>query len=500
MLSRKENIMGYWSNNGQTHFRQKKLGEMLLETSLIDEGQLQTALHKQHHSRKRLGEIIVRLGFAQEELILGLVGKQLDSPYIKITETEKIDSRILHTIPGNLAQKNLVLPFKVEDDKLWIAMGDPANQFLKKVLSLLTGYNIKSYIASPKELKQAISRYYAVPSKVLSNTKTEKSYFLPLKQLGLTPRQLQLLKKTLEPQRGIILFVGPENSGKKTSLYASLGQLDFPDNDIVCIEKNLDYKFDSVNQISLKDGSPKELSEVLGWVEKFNPNVAAIEGLEGTESWNVAGRMAEKGNLVLATVHFSKNALEFLTEFKLYNLSYTVSENLSLIVFQRLIKEICPFCKVPISLSKTSTKKIGLGNKEVTLFRGKGCVLCDFTGYFNKTACFELVPVTAGLKEALLHGKEISDLKRAIRRDGTALYFEALKHKVLNGQISLDEYIHLTDCPPGRLNEIKVHELTEMLWQAFERSGSVYTYLAYRTKHKNILPFKKNLTNTKSVL
>lgn len=484
--------MGFWNGMNQAHFRQKKLGEMLLEASLIDEDQLKVALVKQQRSCKRLGEIMVNLGYAQEELILGLVGKQLAAPYIKISDAEKIDNRILGAIPGNLARRNLVLPFRAEEDTLWVAMSDPGNQFLKKILSLVTGYSIKSHIASPKELKQAIAHYYSPQPRLSSTVGAEKSYFLPLKQLGLIPGQLQMLKKHLEHQQGLILFIGPEKSGKKTTMYGCLGQLNFPDNDIVCVEKNIDYKFDSINQIALNGSAPKELNQVLEWVDKFNPNIVAIEGLEKPENWRVAGRMAEKGNLVLATINSEKGIADFLADFAVWNISYTVIENLALVVFQKFIKEVCPFCKMPIPLSKASAKKIGLReNQEVTVFKGKGCALCDFTGYFDNTACFELLPVTAFLKDVLIRKKEGATVQSIISREIENKFLETVRHKLLHGQISIEEYMFLTNQDMANFREIREYEFTEVLWQAFERSGSVQSYLSYNAKRKAIAPFTK---------
>ncbi|MDD5755812.1 MAG: ATPase, T2SS/T4P/T4SS family [bacterium] len=475
-----------WDNNAG--YRQKKLGEILLDASVIDERQLKTALTKQQRSSKKLGEILVNLGYTNEELVLNVLGKQLDSPYIRIDETERIDNTIIHRIPGNLAERNLILPVKVEDDTLWVAMSDPANQFLKKVLALLTGYNIKSYIASPKELKQTIASYYSREGRFEKNAESvpQCSYFLPLKQLGFTPRQLQVFGKYLEMQKGCVLIIGSEDSGKKTTVYGSLRQLNFPDNDIVSIERKMDYKLDCVNQLEISGTSDQDMKKMIDSVNQFKPNILAIENIQGVESWNGLGRMAEKGNLVSGTINTDQNIVDFLATFQDKRTThYSVIENLTLVAEQKLVRAVCPYCQTPYNITGKTARKMGLKVKGamINIYKGKGCNVCDHTGYYGYTACYELLPINSSIKDLMMQNASKAKIKKAIQKEMDYSFNDVLQEKLLKGQVSAEDYLQVMGKNINQFKELKTVMVMDTFWSLFEKSGSINAYLEYRRKN-----------------
>lgn len=475
-----------WDNH--PGYRQKKLGEMLLEASLIDEGQLTTALTKQQRSSKKLGEILVNLGYTNEELVLNLLGKQLNSPYIRIDETERIDNAIIHRIPENLAERNLVLPVKMEDDTLWVAMSDPANQFLKNVLALLTGYHIKSYIASPKELKQAIAHYYSREGRLEKATAVTQlhSYFLPLKQLGFTPRQLPVFNKYLEQQKGCLFIIGPEDSGKKTTIYASLRQLNFPDNDIISVERKMDYKLECVNQLEVAGTSDLAMLRMIDSVNQFNPNILAVENIQGVESWNGIGRMAEKGNLVIGTINTDQHVLDFLVDFLDRRTShYSVVEHLTLVAEQKLVRAICPYCKAIYAISGKTARKMGLEVKgaSINIYKGKGCSVCNHTGYYGYTACYELLPINNIIKDLMMQKASKVKFKKAIQKELIYNFKDVLQEKLLKGQVSAEDYLCVMDKNINQFRELKTARIMDTFWTMFEKSGSINAYLEYCKKN-----------------
>lgn len=461
---------------------------MLVDASLIDEGQLKTALTKQERSSKKLGEILVNLGYTNEELVLNLLGKQLDSPYIRIDETERIDNTIIHRIPGNLAERNLVLPVKMEDDTLWVAMSDPANQFLKKVLALLTGYHIKSYIASPKELKQAIAHYYSREGRFEKITENAPlhSYFLPLKQLGFTPRQLQVFDKYLEIQKGCLLIIGPEDSGKKTTVYASLRQLNFPDNDIVSIERKMDYRLECVNQLEISGASDQDMKKMIESVNQFNPNILAVENIQGVDCWNGIGRMGEKGNLVIGTINTDQNCVDFLADFKDRRTNhYSVIENLTLLAEQKLVRAVCPYCQTPYKITGKTARKMGLKVKgaALTIFKGKGCSVCNYTGYYGQTACYELVLINNTIKDLMMQNASKAKFKKAIQKEMPYSFNDVLQEKLLKGQVSAEDYLQVIGKNINQFKELRAAKIMDTFWTMFEKSGSINAYLEYRKKN-----------------
>jgi type IV pilus assembly protein PilB len=378
----------------------------------------------------------------------------------------------------------------MEGDTLWVAMSDPANQFLKNVLGLLTGYNIKSYIASPKELKQAISSYYSREERFKTGdaAKLTHSYFLPLKQLGFTPRSLQLYEKHLENQKGCILIIGPEDSGKKTTVYASLKKMNFPDNDIVSIERTLDYHLDNVNQIEVTPQAGLDIKNTLEYVNQFNPNIVALENVQGVECWNNLGRMAEKGHLVIGTINTDQEMTDFLAGFTTERTDhYSLLEHLDLVVEQRLARAVCPYCKESLSISRKTAQAAGLevSAKQVNIYEGKGCKVCNFTGYYGYTACYGLLPINSKIKDIMMQKTNINKIKKAVHKEFKYELSAVLQEKLLRGQIPFEEYIHLVGKDITQFKELKELKLSGIYWQMFERSGSVNAYLQYRGQRKN---------------
>lgn len=474
--------------NGSQNYAQKKLGQILLEGSLIEERQLQTALSKQQRSKKRLGEILVKLGYSSEELILNLLGRQLQAPYVKLAEIDAIDRQIARYIPESFAHNNMVFPLKLEDQTLSVAMADPSDQFLKNVLSLLTGYQIKSYIASAKELRQAISKCYSPQSVAVSFSRQVPTgnYFLPLKQLGFTPGSLQLYKKHLDRQKGCILITGPANSGKKTTLYSSLRQLNYPDNDIMSIEKKVNYNIEGINQLEWNQGGFFDQEKCLKLADNFNPSIVGVEGIMESEAcWQLVGEIAEKGSMVIATINCEQNMYRFLTDLAAKKLlRRSVLENLELVVRQKVAHAICPYCKTSFGIKKSFADKIGIETKEkeVLVYKGAGCKICGFSGYLGLTGCYQVLPINEKIKEAIMQNSDFEKIKRKIKKEVGNDFNETLQEKLLEGTISLEEYLQLQGRDWREFKEIKNQKLADIFWQMFEKSGSVNSYLAFRGK------------------
>src|SRR5204863_890462 len=143
-----------------------KLGDLLLKTSVITQEQLDSALKEQRDEGGKLGEVIVRLGFASEEDITETLSQQFGVPSINLTDFE-IDPSVIKVVPGEVARKYGVLPVNKTGATLTIAMSDPTNVFAMDDIKFMTGYNVEPVVASEASLRRAIDKHYGTPRSVV---------------------------------------------------------------------------------------------------------------------------------------------------------------------------------------------------------------------------------------------------------------------------------------------------------------------------------------------
>ncbi|MGM0441502.1 MAG: hypothetical protein ACQEQC_03680 [Elusimicrobiota bacterium] len=142
------------------YFKNHRLGQILKSLDLIDNEKLEEVLDKYRRSNLRLGEILTHMGYVDKEVVLSLVGKKLGTPYIRLSEYEDIDHRLLVLIPEEIARKNELIPFQKKNNKLKIAMVEPQNEKVKNSIEVLTGYEVQAHIATKEEIDKAIEKNY----------------------------------------------------------------------------------------------------------------------------------------------------------------------------------------------------------------------------------------------------------------------------------------------------------------------------------------------------
>ena len=262
-----------------------------------------------------------------------------------------------------------------------------------------------------------------------------------LRRLGLNKRDYRLLKKEITKPQGMILVTGPTGSGKTTTLYALLHLLNQEDRNICTVEDPIEYGIDGISQTQINPLANLTFANGLRSLLRQDPDVLMVGEIRDSDTSNIAVNAAMTGHLVLSTLH-TNNA--FAAPQRLIEMGmpgYLVSPVVDLVIGQRLVRKICPDCKVKIRFPERvlnnyqdffdlkkillKTKKMNLLNKNqndlknIELFHGRGCSNCNNTGYKGRIGIYEVIPITDSLRNIILKGAPVEEFKKEAINQGS---------------------------------------------------------------------------------
>jgi type II secretory ATPase GspE/PulE/Tfp pilus assembly ATPase PilB-like protein len=262
---------------------------------------------------------------------------------------------------------------------------------------------------------------------------------LSLDQLGFDEHIRARLLYLINSLHGMLLVTGPTGSGKTSTLYSLLGQIDGKRKSIVTIEDPIEYKFSDATQIAVNDGIGLTFSHALRAILRQDPDIIMVGEVRDRETADIAARSAMTGHLVLTTVHTvdAVSALTRLLEIGLDN--YLVASSVTLVLAQRLVREICPDCRATDGWVEIQMNDVAHTINPV--FIGKGCDACGGTGYRGRRAVFELLPVDGEIRELLLHGAPEGRIGEVGEKNGMVPMFEVGLDYLAQGITTLDELL-----------------------------------------------------------
>jgi type IV pilus assembly protein PilB len=252
---------------------------------------------------------------------------------------------------------------------------------------------------------------------------------------------LKPYKQLIKNPNGIIFVTGPTGSGKTTSLYATLKEINNSDVNIVTIEDPVELQMEGLNQCQVHHDIDLDFSRFLRSILRQDPDVILVGEIRDLETAKIATEAALTGHLVFATLH-TTNALQAMTRLVEIGVApYQVAPSINGIVAQRLAARICQRCKEPYYPSRDELKKYFKedGLTDVPFYRGRGCNECGGSGYKGRVAFHELVVITEEIRSIITNQGSIAELHHAAEKVGyKSLRYDGLK-KVLLGLTTIDE-------------------------------------------------------------
>lgn len=268
------------------------------------------------------------------------------------------------------------------------------------------------------------------------------SNFLSLKQVGFSQDNLERFTKLITAPNGIILVTGPTGSGKTTTLYATLNEINDEDKNITTIEDPVEYKLAGINQISVNTKAGMDFSRGLRAIVRQDPNIVMIGEIRDSQTARTALQAALTGHLVFSTLH-TNSALGSID--RLLNMDiepFLLLSGLRGIVAQRLVRKLCPHCKSSYQPNLLERKCLALKEEDnISLFKPTGCPHCHNTGYQGRIAVHELLILDEHLERMLIKHDSKENIKKYLQEQGCKTLRADGISKVLQGITSIDELI-----------------------------------------------------------
>lgn len=258
--------------------------------------------------------------------------------------------------------------------------------------------------------------------------------------LGFTDTENEMLDEMLRKPNGIVLVTGPTGSGKTTTLYSFLKEINTPDKNIITIEDPIEYMLDRVNQVQVNAKAGLTFASGLRSMLRQDPDIIMVGEIRDEETAQIAVRASITGHFVLSTLH-TNDAPSTITRLIDMNLeSYLVADALEGIIAQRLVRRICPHCKDFKMTDEWETNVLGLAEPTQVCY-GKGCKECGETGLKGRIAVHEVLLMNAELKKIIEAKGSVEEIAAAAERNGMVSLFNNCKQLVLNGQTTVNEMI-----------------------------------------------------------
>ncbi len=275
----------------------------------------------------------------------------------------------------------------------------------------------------------------AVVIRLLSSTQ-----FVKMDQVGLAPRNLAALRNLLKNPYGIIFLTGPTGSGKTTTLYACLSELNDQKRKILTIEDPIEYQLKGVVQVQVHPKIGLTFSKGLRHLLRHDPDVMMVGEVRDLETAEITIRTSLTGHLVFSTLHTNDAPGALARLFDMGIEPYLVASSVLCIIAQRLVRIICPKCKKEIPAEKTGHfDKFPEAFKKGSYYEGKGCEACKQTGFLGRTAIHELMVMDEELKEAVSRRISTAELRKLAGSKGMRLLYEDGLEKARQGLTTVSE-------------------------------------------------------------
>jgi type II secretory ATPase GspE/PulE/Tfp pilus assembly ATPase PilB-like protein len=281
--------------------------------------------------------------------------------------------------------------------------------------------------------------------KVALRLLAEYSKGLNVKGLGLSRKDKEIFDRQIHRPYGMIMTTGPTGSGKTTTLYSLLKMINSPEINITTIEDPVEYKIVGVNQIQVNNQTGLTFTDGLRSLVRQDPDVILVGEIRDEETATLAVNAALTGHLLFSTFHANDAASAIPRLLDMGVEPFLLASTLNLVIAQRLVRMIHPVCRMSYQVKLEDLKKTMpyadqyFSGPVVTLYQGRGCEACNFTGYHGRTAIFELVTMTPAMQELVLKNPSTSQIAELSHKQGDHTLFADGIEKVQRGVTTIVE-------------------------------------------------------------
>ncbi len=554
----------------------KQLAEILLEQGIVSQEQLDAAVAEQTATGKRLGRILIDMGLVKEQDLVAALASQIGLRFVDLSDSQ-VDATASAMLPEQVARKYRALPIGYEEDKLVVAMADPANLFALDDIRTITGMDVQPVVATAADIEAAIRKYshfdesvetvvseasaaaeddvlelerlaqsavdegpivkmvnllitqaigdrasdiHIEPSerdvriryrvdgvlhevmrspknvqaglisrlkvmadiniaerrvpqdgrisltvggksvdlrvatlptvygeKVVIRVLDKSSVLLRLEDLGFLEEAYKSFEGAFTKPYGAILVTGPTGSGKSTTLYATLNQINSPERNIITVEDPVEYRLAGINQVQVNNRAGLTFASALRSILRADPDVVLIGEVRDRETAVIAIEAALTGHLVLTTLHTNDapSSLPRLVEMGVE--PYLAASAIDCVVAQRLLRKLCMKCKEAYKPDKAELEQAGypefLWEDIGELYRPVGCSACAKTGFRGRLGIYEIMPVSEDIERMVVERASSDEIKRSAAGDGMIQLREDGLEKVRTGVTSIQEVLRV---------------------------------------------------------
>ncbi|MCM8797797.1 MAG: Flp pilus assembly complex ATPase component TadA, partial [Candidatus Omnitrophica bacterium] len=270
-----------------------------------------------------------------------------------------------------------------------------------------------------------------------------------LEKLGLAKRDLQIFEGFIQKPHGIVFVTGPTGSGKTTTLYACLNRINTKERKIITIEDPIEYEMPGITQIQVHPEIGLDFARGLRSILRHDPDIIMVGEVRDLETAEIAIRVALTGHLVFSTLHTNDAASGITRLLDIGVEPYLLASSVEAFIAQRLIRVICPECKYedkeqPQELKDLIGRDLELRTADVKIFKGKGCPNCNFTGFFDRMAIYEILLVDDVIKDLIVKKTPSDQIKKIAISNGMRTLRQNGWQKVISGLSTPEEVMKVT--------------------------------------------------------
>ncbi|MBN2302431.1 MAG: type II/IV secretion system protein [Lentisphaerae bacterium] len=275
-----------------------------------------------------------------------------------------------------------------------------------------------------------------------------RSEFIGLTDLGMSDRDSALIRKAIHRPNGIILVTGPTGSGKSTSLYAYLHELNTMDQRIMTAEEPIEYEMAGINQVLVRPEIGLTFAKILRSFLRQDPDIIMVGEIRDLETAEIAIQAALTGHLVFSTLHTNDAAGAFTRLLDMGVEPFLVASSVETIVAQRLVRILCDSCKRPVEPEASFLKSVGFPMDRLdgsVIYGQTGCEKCRLTGFHGRGGIFEVLHVTDSIESLVIRRSAMNEIRRKGIKEGMCTLRDDGWNKVLAGITTIEEVIRVTE-------------------------------------------------------